>query len=216
MAVDLYATLGVDRTADKAEMRRAYRRKAKSAHPDAGGSAAAFHRLKTALSVLSDDARRQRYDQTGEVDEGQPLDQDLARRLEVLGLILSNALDTMIPQGRDPETGDMLWEMRASVAKVRHAWTSELKAFEKADSVWAKVDGRFSQRKADQPNRIGQIITGQREQLRYRRTAVELRLKALDEVQAMLDDYSYRRDAVPNQTVPQPGLWNLLGAMGQR
>lgn len=42
--------VGVDASAD--EVRRAYRRLARTAHPDAGGDAAAFHRLQQAVAVL--------------------------------------------------------------------------------------------------------------------------------------------------------------------
>lgn len=36
--IDLYAELGVAREANAVDIRRAYRRRAKHAHPDAGGS----------------------------------------------------------------------------------------------------------------------------------------------------------------------------------
>jgi DnaJ-domain-containing protein 1 len=41
-----FADLGLQRTATKAEIRKAYRRLAKSAHPDAGGTAGRFNRLR--------------------------------------------------------------------------------------------------------------------------------------------------------------------------
>jgi curved DNA-binding protein CbpA len=49
---DLYAALGVARDADRADIRRAYRDKARSAHPDAGGSPEEFAGQPTRL-VLS-------------------------------------------------------------------------------------------------------------------------------------------------------------------
>ena len=63
---DLYAILGVPRDADVSAIRRAFRRKVRSAHPDGGGSAAAFGELKAAYEILSDPASRRRYDETGE------------------------------------------------------------------------------------------------------------------------------------------------------
>lgn len=48
------AVLGVGEHADADEVRRAYRRLARHAHPDAGGDAAAFHRLQQALDTLVD------------------------------------------------------------------------------------------------------------------------------------------------------------------
>lgn len=46
------ALLGVGEDATADEVRRAYRRLARNAHPDAGGDAADFHRLQQALAVL--------------------------------------------------------------------------------------------------------------------------------------------------------------------
>lgn len=48
--------VGVDASAD--EVRRAYRRLARRAHPDAGGDAAEFHRLQQAVAVLLTPAAR--------------------------------------------------------------------------------------------------------------------------------------------------------------
>lgn len=67
---DLYAVLGVARDAPPEEVRRAYKRKALTEHPDKGGSQEGFQRLQRAAEVLTDDARRARYDATGVVDEG--------------------------------------------------------------------------------------------------------------------------------------------------
>ena len=48
------ALLGVGAHASADEVRRAYRRLARRAHPDAGGDAADFHRLQQAVAVLLD------------------------------------------------------------------------------------------------------------------------------------------------------------------
>ncbi|NIQ95625.1 MAG: DnaJ domain-containing protein, partial [Desulfuromonadales bacterium] len=69
---DLYKTLGVKRTAARKDIHKAYRKKAKTAHPDGGGSVEAFNALVLAYSVLSDEASRTRYDDTGEIDPPRP------------------------------------------------------------------------------------------------------------------------------------------------
>jgi molecular chaperone DnaJ len=67
---DHYEILGVDRRADLAEIRTAYRRLARHLHPDTRGSAAsgpeseAMSRINEAWRVLSDPARRRAYDET--------------------------------------------------------------------------------------------------------------------------------------------------------
>ncbi|MHA1517837.1 MAG: DnaJ domain-containing protein, partial [Alphaproteobacteria bacterium] len=69
---DLYKILGVKRTAARKDIHKAYRKKAKAAHPDGGGSVDDFNELVLAYSVLSDQERRTRYDETGEIDPPRP------------------------------------------------------------------------------------------------------------------------------------------------
>jgi molecular chaperone DnaJ len=66
---DYYEVLGVTRTADGEEIKRAYRRLAMKFHPDRNpGDAEAevkFKECAEAYEVLSDDGKRRRYDQFG-------------------------------------------------------------------------------------------------------------------------------------------------------
>lgn len=57
-----YELLGVSSTASAAEIRSAYRRLARQHHPDTGGAAADFAAITDAYDLLSDPARRARYD----------------------------------------------------------------------------------------------------------------------------------------------------------
>lgn len=65
---DLYDQLGVAKDATRDAIKRAFRRKAKDTHPDAGGDAKAFHAIELAHRVLTDDAARARYDRTGQAE----------------------------------------------------------------------------------------------------------------------------------------------------
>lgn len=61
-----YAVLGVARGCTPADIRRAYRAKAKALHPDvsrAAGAADAFARLQRAYEILNDPAARARLDE---------------------------------------------------------------------------------------------------------------------------------------------------------
>lgn len=64
-----YAILDLPTDATEADVRRAYRAKAKTEHPDTGGSPEKFALLKRAEDILSDPGRRARYDQTGSTEE---------------------------------------------------------------------------------------------------------------------------------------------------
>ena len=65
---DYYALLGVPRTADAAEIKRAYRRKARKFHPDVSkekNAEARFKEVQEAYEVLKDTEKRAAYDQLG-------------------------------------------------------------------------------------------------------------------------------------------------------
>lgn len=70
MAKDYYATLGVAKTASAAEIKKAYRKLAVKYHPDKNpGDAKAeehFKEISEAYAVLSDQEKRQQYDQFGD------------------------------------------------------------------------------------------------------------------------------------------------------
>lgn len=88
---DLYSVLGIKRTAPRKDIHKAYRKRAKTAHPDGGGSVEAFNQLVVAYSVLSDEGRRAHYDKTGEVELAQPDNLDggaIEIIAEKLGLII--------------------------------------------------------------------------------------------------------------------------------
>src|SRR5688500_11520991 len=66
---DYYKTLGVPRTATPAEIKKAYRKLARAHHPDRNpGDAVAerkFKEVNEAHEVLSDAAKREKYDRFG-------------------------------------------------------------------------------------------------------------------------------------------------------
>ena len=66
---DYYATLGVERKAKAEQVRKAYRRLARKFHPDFNPNNKAaeekFKEIQEAYDVLSDEKKRQIYDQYG-------------------------------------------------------------------------------------------------------------------------------------------------------
>lgn len=66
---DYYKTLGVPRNASSDEIKKAYRKLARTHHPDAGGDESKFKEINEAYEVLSDEKKRDLYDQYGTANE---------------------------------------------------------------------------------------------------------------------------------------------------
>lgn len=83
---DLYSILDLPKDADPTAIKKAYRKKAKDLHPDTAPNAdpSLMRDLSLAYSVLSDEAKRKHYDETGDVekdDEEARITQDAVNEL---------------------------------------------------------------------------------------------------------------------------------------
>ncbi|MDD4803905.1 MAG: molecular chaperone DnaJ [Candidatus Pacebacteria bacterium] len=65
MSKDYYKILGIDKSASKEDIKKAFRKLAHEHHPDKGGNAEKFKEVSEAYSILSDDNKRAQYDTYG-------------------------------------------------------------------------------------------------------------------------------------------------------
>src|SRR5438445_9110426 len=86
MAESLYETLGVAKTATPDEIRKAYRKLARTHHPDVNpgnkASEASFKSVASAYEVLSDEKKRSAYDEFGDASLQGGFDPDKAREYQ--------------------------------------------------------------------------------------------------------------------------------------
>ncbi|KAL4435235.1 hypothetical protein ABPG77_001917 [Micractinium sp. CCAP 211/92] len=132
---DLYAALGLARTASDTEIRRAFRNLVSKVHPDKGGDAETFRRIQQAYEVLSNAAKRAEYDTTGKVVrsvEDEFMDsfaggsfRDRVRRGEVEKINLSEQITVRQDQSNQSHTaGFEAWMRSRGTAGVK-VFTSE-------------------------------------------------------------------------------------------
>jgi curved DNA-binding protein CbpA len=136
--MDLYARLGVAQRANSAQIKAAYRKKAKVLHPDLGGSAEAFEALNQAYRILSDAARRRRYDDTG-IFEDVDASSEEAEALTLINQVLSQIL----VHDQDFLTVDIVDVIAKTLAKEIQNHRGILAKLITASSRLSRMKGRF-------------------------------------------------------------------------
>ena len=115
--MSLYDILGVPTDADARTIHAAYRRAAKTTHPDQGGDRAAWDRLRLAHDVLTDEERRAAYDRDGTTKEPE-VDRDFE---EATGWV-ARALDDVIAKSEGQyHRVDVVARVRTTLAQ----WETE-------------------------------------------------------------------------------------------
>lgn len=117
--LDPYEELGLPRDATEADVRAAYRRRAKETHPDTNpddpDAPERFGRAMLSQLVLLDPKRREKFDRTGTVDEEEP-DNARALALTMIEPFIEQAVGEYINSGFDPKLDprrrDLLAEFR--------------------------------------------------------------------------------------------------------
>ncbi len=173
---DLYEQLGVARDATREAIKKAFRRKAKDAHPDTGGSAEQFHALELAHRVLTDEERRAQYDRDG-TTEAEPDNIDA----QAMSVIAAN-IDQLI-NDEEAKFKDMVGEIRKALrADIKQAEQSidngrkfELRTIDLRKRVKGGKGAEFMQKIFDGKLRdAAQVIASLEKQIVIRRRALEL------------------------------------------
>lgn len=166
---DLYEALGVKRDATKAEIRSAYRKAAKKAHPDVGGSPEAFELITLAADCLGDDERRRRYDETGEATRPQANSRE-ARVMETAMSAVNVVMQQVMASPVSPEQIDILKNAIDALVNGAKQAKEQMRQAEQQAEKWEKAAKRVHA-KSGKKNRVAPMLTATAAQLRQQAAA---------------------------------------------
>ncbi len=184
--IDPYEVLGVSREADGTAIKSAYRKRAKSAHPDTGGDVDLFSRLTMSYELLNDPIRRKVYDETG-------YDPELADSKDLQGLvILETLVNEMILDEREPGSFDPVAAMRRKLAdKVVNARFHILEMERHRARIRNHLDRMARKPGADV---LGRMLQARCQTISDAITRSETEIVNIEQAYGMLDGYAYEID----------------------
>jgi len=188
MPQDLYETLGVDPDADDGAIRKAYRSRAKGAHPDTGGTQEEFENVQTAHLVLLDPVRRAQYDATGQWDDLDPNDPEHGAIT-----LIAQMLAGIVRGDQDPSTVDLQPHIRKCFETNIDGMRKAIAAMEKAHRRTKKLQGRFKHRQ-NKHNRLSALLDGQLRQLQSQIAVMEVNIKDHHLALEILAEYDFEQE----------------------
>ena len=194
---DPYTTLGVPKNADTAAIRAAHRRAAKKHHPDAGGKTEEMVEVNRAYMILSDPAKRQHYDETGETETR---NNDLS---QLISLYVA-ACEVVVP-GESP----LVLLARRLDSDRQKALQAEQELKQKAAKMHRMA--AKTRKRAKGPNLLANALTGHGDGLERKAAAARSEADRVERMSAMLKDYDFEREA--HDDMDQ--INQLLTAFGQ-
>lgn len=202
--MNLYEDLGVPKDADRATIKRAYRKKAMKLHPDRdGGDKEKFHAVQKAYDVLYDDARRAHYDAHG-TDGAQDRQGDLVRRLA--------ALFMQLIESQDVDHADIVGLMRNALTQGKAQTNAAIRGQEQKITKYERAKKRLT-KKGQGDNLLAQMLDGQISLVKRGIELGKLEIGCVDDMIKMLADYQYAADAGnPRMAWQSPGMEGVFGA----
>lgn len=202
----LYEALGVSPKATPDQIKKAYRKLSKTAHPDAGGTVEQFQKIQEAYANLKDPDKRAYYDRTGKTSN-ENIDE---ARGQALGL-LSNLLHQALNAGDAIFYEDLIAHMRNSVKDNIAKMKEQTKKIDEVSARCKKMQGRFTRKKA-QDNPLESFLSGTISMLEMQKLSVsrqcEFHKLALD----ILSDYEFRADKRPQTRNQYTVFQNIFGS----
>jgi DnaJ domain len=205
MDLNPYDELVVARDATEADIRKAYRKKAKTTHPDSGGDPAEWSRVCTSLAVLTDPKKRKTFDDTGRIEEDRP-DNDRAAALQIIemhmGTICNEFIQSSFRPDLDPRRLDVIKVIRGKVVNEIAEAKIGIKGGEKVIEFMRDMAKRFIQAKtsaAGEPDPIGRGLELQIRNAEEQIAGIRANVRQRELVLTILDGYRFETDRTYDQ-----------------
>lgn len=189
MDENLYETLGVPKDATAADVRRAYRRAARSAHPDRGGSTEKFQQIVLARDILSNEARRAKYDRTGQAEE-ESADQFEANAMNLVAEAVNHVWMECERRAIAVEGVDVVKDATRYIKEKLNAAQNKQREIGASAKNLRKFAARFKAKK-DGPNRVRLMLEGRAAELERNAEAIESTLSTVKRALDILSGHVY-------------------------
>lgn len=194
MKGNAYDTLGVDKGADAATVKKAYRKRARQTHPDKpGGNKEAFQQVQRAYGLLKDSVKRAAYDQFGDAaDSVKTLRTQAEETLAQLAIGCASTINPRTGYMLDPERDDMwqpicdcIRQNKTSIATQQRQSQDSANRFRKAAKRW--------KRKSGEESKIVQALEASAEECDKRIKAAKFEIAKCDEMIVVLNEHVFER-----------------------
>lgn len=178
-----YSILGVDKTASPDDIKKAYRKRAKKTHSDAGGDNEDFIKVGKAYKLLMDPERRSHYNETGE--DGGVVTAEVIQQ-QVVQMVM--ALILKFPDGHDimalavKNIKDQQAELFNNVRQIR-------KTAERVVRLAKRIKSK------DDKNIFIEAAQQQAEQMEQVAKGDEIKIQYADKMLDVLKDYKWDAEA---------------------
>lgn len=195
---DLYETLGVSRDATQEEINAAYRRAAKDAHPDAGGTDEKFNQIVVAKRILTDKDKRAKYDATGDTADGPDIRH--AKALEMIAGMIAQLID--MPNAIHT---DLVAASKEAIQNQSRSQAEALKQAQRDLDKAIKMRARFKA-KPGKTDHIGGMLDARAQAIRETMARMQDQIDTYALAVALLDGQVFDVEPLPQQA--DADVWN--------
>lgn len=197
---NLYEVLGIDKTADATEIRRAYRRASMKYHPDRNGGTdeakTLFQKIKKAYDILSDRTQREYYDATG--DKRPDADELMAQAKDLVSQVFMQVLQQFATGEASVEYSDPAASAKQFIMNNASQVRENRNAMQKAISKMEAMRKRFKFKdRAFEQSPVGVLLDMNIKNIKKNFTLAGLELDMLAKAVELAGEYSYKMDERP-------------------